>query len=280
MAGAPQNNRIDFPKSAAVPFALQLQARKRQADLNKKLLLAVNRNSHAEVETLLDQGADANAPGPLEAFGISGFYGYPGYTPEASGIYGKELHPIFVAAFRKYNEILQLLLKRGAEVDAIGDHEYGTALQAAIRSGNEEGVEVLLMAGANPNAKGSRQNGSPLQEAVKYRRVNLLETLILAGADVNENSGGGTALDMAAYRQDRQMFRILIDAGADMDALRDESRRVIQYVMASGDSGAAQLPFPYVSQNGTNTAYPPSVVAGGYTNDAYLRDAYCHGKNE
>ncbi|KAF8854495.1 FabD/lysophospholipase-like protein [Acephala macrosclerotiorum] len=217
MAGTPQDSCINFPKPAAVSFAQQLQARKKQADLNKKLLQAVNRNDHARVETLLNEGADANAPGPLEA----------------SGIYGKELHPIYIAAFQKHNEILQLLLQRGAKVDAIGDNECGTALQAAIRSDNEEGMEVLLMAGANPNAKGSRGNGSPLQEAAKRGHINLLETLILAGADVNENSGNGTALDAAAPQQNRQMIRILIDAGADMDAVRDHSRLLIQRVMVS-----------------------------------------------
>ena len=52
--------------------------------------------------------------------------------------------------------MVELLLSKGADVNAQGGGEYGNALQAASRGGHEKVVELLLSKGADVNAQGGR----------------------------------------------------------------------------------------------------------------------------
>ncbi|OCL02329.1 ankyrin, partial [Glonium stellatum] len=56
-----------------------------------------------------------------------------------------------------YNEIVQLLLSKGADINAQGRY-HGTALQAASKHGHNEIVQLLLSKGADINAQGGQYN--------------------------------------------------------------------------------------------------------------------------
>ena len=55
--------------------------------------------------------------------------------------------------FEGHDKIVQLLLEKGAEVNAQGGH-YGNALQAACSGGHDKIVQLLLERGAEVNAQG------------------------------------------------------------------------------------------------------------------------------
>jgi ankyrin repeat protein len=67
----------------------------------------------------------------------------------------------------------------------------------AALSGRREIAELLIAKGADVNAKGD-DGSTPLHSAAWYDRKEVAELLIANGADVNaKDDGGDTPLDMA-----------------------------------------------------------------------------------
>jgi ankyrin repeat protein len=93
------------------------------------------------------------------------------------GPYGSALQ---AAAENGSEQVVQLLLDAGADVNIIGGY-FGSALQAAAANGGEQVVRLLLDAGADVNSVGGPY-GSPLQEAVKNDHTNISKLLRLYGA--------------------------------------------------------------------------------------------------
>ncbi|PHZ12613.1 ankyrin, partial [Rhizopus microsporus ATCC 52813] len=93
------------------------------------------------VQTLLDLGADPNEKD------------YAGWTP---------LHE---AALRGQIDVIKLLIKHGADVNARGGEELDTPLHDATENNHCDVVELLLENGANPFAKNA-SNLEPLDIAI------------------------------------------------------------------------------------------------------------------
>ncbi len=84
-------------------------------------------------------------------------------------------------------EMIELLLKKGADPNAtIGEGE--TPLMTASRTGTLSGVKALLAAGAKADAKESYRGETALMWAVAENHADIAKLLIDAGADVNARS--------------------------------------------------------------------------------------------
>lgn len=101
------------------------------ADVNAvgPLQMASSRGLHNVVRILLDEGADINAVDEI----------------------GTALMAAAQGGHNQAEQVVELLLDRGAHIDAVGG-EYGTALEAARRTGHESIVKLLLQRGADVNA--------------------------------------------------------------------------------------------------------------------------------
>ena len=91
----------------------------------------------------------------------------------------------------------QIALQSGADLDAIGGHHNGTALNAAARNGHLDVVSLLLTNGANVHTPaGAPWYHTPLHNAAFYNRIAVVQCLLQFGADPNsrisENSNFGT----------------------------------------------------------------------------------------
>jgi uncharacterized protein len=112
----------------------------------------------------------------------------------------------FAAFFGRF-EAAQLLIQRGAEVDAFGrGWMTGTAMHSAVSRLHSHVVRILLEAGANPNVR---------------------------------QSAGWTPLHAAAANGDLASVDLLLDAGADFTATNDEGRSVGDLATESGDEATA-----------------------------------------
>lgn len=81
---------------------------------------------------------------------------------------------------------MQLLLKKGTEVNSLVG---GGTLQSASYRGHEKIVQLLLEKGANVNAQG-RQYGNPLQAASYGGHDKIMQVLLEKGAKTNAQEGG------------------------------------------------------------------------------------------
>ncbi|KAH0490059.1 hypothetical protein TgHK011_001544 [Trichoderma gracile] len=156
---------------------------------------------------LLDAGADINRRG--------------------GGIHGTALHEAAMGLPRT-GTAFEVLLERGADVNAPGG-KYGFPLQAACaKSDREEYVESLLDKGADVNAQGG-EYGNALQAAChhnpfrysqpKPKNTRVVEQLIDRGAKVNAEGGRfGTALQAACESGcDKGIVNLLLAKGADVN---------------------------------------------------------------
>lgn len=106
---------------------------------------------------------------------------------------------------------------------AIGAHDQ--LIHDAARIGTGKDVEKALK--ANPVARDMRtQHGStPLHLAATNPDSSALKVLLAAGADVNaRDSEGLTPLHMTAYTQNARNAELLLEAGADPHAKTNAGR--------------------------------------------------------
>jgi ankyrin repeat protein len=116
---------------------------------------------------------------------------------------------LHLAAFFGRGEVLDLLLHRGAAVDAVADNPMRvTPLHSAAAAGEAAVVETLLRSGADPDAR---------------------------------QEGGWTALHQAALRGDAAMVRALLSFGADPSIRADDGRTAADLAAAKRHFGIVPL---------------------------------------
>ena len=138
-------------------------------------------------------------------------------------------------------ECIDLLLQRGMDVNFSG-YYYGTALQAASRVGNVEIVERLLESGAEVDIlKGV--HGTPLRAAVLQGHEDLVRMLITQGADANLSYKGerDSILHLALGSRNHAIFKLLLDAGADVDVMTTYKQHVLILACKHGDATLVEL---------------------------------------
>ena len=116
-------------------------------------------------------------------------------------------------------QALRLLIKAGADVNAIIKIYGETSLHKVVSANDEEVFGLLMRAGADVNARDS-DGFTPLHRAAISRNMEVFGLLMQAGADVNATSiYGSTPLRSASASVDNEKaLELLIRAGADVNA--------------------------------------------------------------
>lgn len=132
--------------------------------------------------------------------------------------------PLLIAAAGGRREVLQLLLKGGAAVDAtMEDFQSAcrSALLAAAAAGQAEVVALLCAAGADVNRYTLRDGSTALALAAARGALPTVRALLAGGALVNKPARDGTTpLHAAAAEGWEETCRALVAGGADVSARR------------------------------------------------------------
>ena len=97
----------------------------------------------------------------------------------------------------------------GADVNS-KDESGSTPLHSAADFGHKEVAELLITKGADVNAKSSDVGWTPLLGAAGKGHKEIVELLIAKGADVNaKNKSGDTPLDLAISRKQTETADLL-----------------------------------------------------------------------
>ena len=177
--------------------------------------------------------------------------------------------PLQLAAINGSATMITRLLKAGVDPNTPLTTTGDTALMMAARTGRVDAIRVLLEAGAHINAQETWGGTSSLMWAVSENHHDAVRTLIAAGADVNARSnyvaaangrgfegrtpvgkaekveefasGWLTPVMLAAREGYTDVARLLIDAGAEVNARAGDGKTALALATFNGNYDVASL---------------------------------------
>lgn len=178
--------------------------------------------------------------------------------------------PLMLASVNGSAAMIEKLAKAGADVNMPLTSSGDTALMLASRTGKIEPVRALLDHGAHVNAKENWGGTSALMWAISERHPAVAKLLIERGADVNAKSnfvpsasGRGfegttpaksspgkaeefasgllTPLMFAAREDDLESARLLVSAGADINAVDGDGKGALSLAIFNGSYDVASF---------------------------------------
>ncbi|KAL9100922.1 MAG: hypothetical protein Q9163_003758 [Psora crenata] len=180
--------------------------------------------------------------------------------------YGTALH---TASGGGHKKIVQMLLEKGADVNAEGGH-YSNALSAASANGYDKVIQILVDNGADINTQGGL-NINALQTASGRGHDKVVQILVDNGADINaQGAHYGNALVAASTHGKNEVIQILLNNGADVEAQSSRYCNALQAASAKGYNKVVQM----LLDNGAD------INAQGEHYGNALLAASTQGKNE
>ncbi|NOU21977.1 MAG: hypothetical protein HOO93_09330 [Methyloglobulus sp.] len=126
-------------------------------------------------------------------------------------------HTFVKSACMGNKKAVLLFIKAGIDINTIGENGL-TALHCAAMTGDTETLSAILQEKSNVNFKAEGNINplmTPLHMAVMKEKNEAVKLLLDAGADINANTPLGTPLFLAARKSNKAMVTTLIKRGAD-----------------------------------------------------------------
>ena len=142
---------------------------------------------------------------------------------------------LHIAVTNRKDDILQILLDKGANVNAVA-RDGMTALHIATQQGRTDIVQLLVNKGSEVMAKNAALNGqTAIHIASSQCYVEILEVLLEAGADVKATTREGqTALHIAARQGHKEVVQLLLIKGADITATANGGKSAVHVAASRG----------------------------------------------
>jgi uncharacterized protein len=179
--------------------------------------------------------------------------------------------PLLQAALNGSARMMERLIAGGADPNAKLTRSGDTALMLASRTGKVDAVRVLLDRGANANAQETWGGTTALMWAIAEKHAEVAKLLLARGADVNARSyyvpsasgrgfegatpvpqkpNGGfeefasgwlTPLMLAARENDLESARLLVAAGAEINAQAGDGKDALALAFFDGSYDVAEF---------------------------------------
>ena len=190
------------------------------------LSLAVVHENETALQMLLKAGANAN----LSSVAEDCIYCRTRQEP-----------PIVTAARMGHTQLVEMLLKHGADANGMERDTGETALIWATRDGNLAMVEVLVSHGAFINMTDFSQR-SPLYLTASNGYWKIATYLITHGANLNIcGEDNESALMIAIILRQPKMARLLIRIGANVNTHDSDTNDPLAWAILTGDIGISKL---------------------------------------
>lgn len=156
--------------------------------------------------------------------------------------------PLHYALTQGQKDVVELLLARKVDVNA-RDKDGGTPLYYAAKYGNKDVVELLLAKKAEVDAK-NNDGETPLYAAASSREYTVEQSSVTPanGGDLSKAQPGSTVpgyisqrLSEKEYPSARDVARILLDKGADVNAKDKAGKTPLDEAVSRGNKGAAEV---------------------------------------
>jgi ankyrin repeat protein len=214
---------------------------------DSRLIEAVKAGNKTVVASLLAQKASANS---AEADGTTALHWAvrqddleladrllkAGADAKAANRYG--VTPLYLASVSGNAAMIERLLQAGADANTVSS-EGETVLMTVARTGKVDAAKLLIAHGADVNARESWKGQTALMWAAAQNHPDMVRELLAHGAEVNGRSnlqkwerqttaeprekwlppGNFTPLHFAAREGALESVRVLVEAGADVNAV-------------------------------------------------------------
>jgi ankyrin repeat protein len=138
-------------------------------------------------------------------------------------------------------DMVEQLVKHGADVNLAGSHGQKTALHIATELGNMKLVKQLVKLGADIN-KGDEQGETALHKSCIQNNLRIVKEFIKAGAFLNALTHfRWTPLHTATRFGHEEVVRALLDAGADKNTRDVQSMTPLSCAVEHGHAKIALL---------------------------------------
>ncbi|UMM30233.1 hypothetical protein L5515_012202 [Caenorhabditis briggsae] len=138
----------------------------------------------------------------------------------------KGFTPLIIAATYGHAPIVEVLLKNHAAIEAQSDRTKDTALSLACTAGRKDVVEMLLAHGANKEHR-NVSDYTPLSLASSSGFLDIVNLLLTAGSEINSRTGsklGISPLMLAAMNGHKETTKVLLEKGSDINAQIETNR--------------------------------------------------------
>jgi len=148
--------------------------------------------------------------------------------------------PLIVAASVGHLQVVDYLLNKGADIQAVNKMGMG-ALHYAVIGEHLDVVKLLIEKGADVNIPSMM--GSPFHRAVFGGNMEMIRLLLGAGADIDAvmASSGWTPMHIAALSGWYEAAKILAENGCDLNIVDKRGATPLYYSVLTGNREAAKV---------------------------------------
>ncbi|PMB63503.1 Fibronectin type 3 and ankyrin repeat domains protein 1 [Beauveria bassiana] len=191
----------------------------------------------------------------------------------------KNISVLHLAAQYGLQELLTTTLEAGIVAVDTRNAVGRTPLFYAVINGHRELVQVLLRAGADQSASDNMLRDA-LSFAAQFGHADIVGDLVAHGAGVNaRNATGVTALHWAALGPDETTLQVLVEAGADVGAKTSSSSMPLEWAIEVGNEQSVAMLLkirPDVNRSYGLWHVEPELDTWVCTHDAHKATANIH----